>query len=116
MAENLLMSQILRLLATLIKYGYYDDPVDVHSPLQQIFKILEYSPPSKSKSKSTKTIIIKHVRRHSVALVVASLALIFSLQTFSSMSVKTLAAFIILLLLGQFTQQSCPLTECSVIA
>lgn len=56
MAENLLMSQILRLLATLIKYGYYDDPVDVHSPLQQIFKILEYSPPSKRKSKSTKTI------------------------------------------------------------
>jgi hypothetical protein len=36
-----LLAQILKLLFTLIKYGYYDDPENIHEPLQHIFKILD---------------------------------------------------------------------------
>ncbi len=31
-------------MATLIKYGYYDDPEDIHEPLEHIFTILREKP------------------------------------------------------------------------
>lgn len=36
-----MLAQVLHLLSILIKYGYYDDPEDVHKPLQHILIILD---------------------------------------------------------------------------
>ena len=39
--EHAMLAQLLKLLSTLIKYGYYDDPEDIHEPLQHIIAILD---------------------------------------------------------------------------
>ena len=39
--KNEVIVRILQLLATLVEYGYYDDPEDIHSVLPFLFKIIQ---------------------------------------------------------------------------
>ena len=48
-----MLAQILKLLSTLIKYGYYDDPEDIHEPLQHIVAILDEQKEAKALTKES---------------------------------------------------------------